>query len=251
MERYLAMRGGEGLSRPIPQRLSPQWLEKANDGSVEFRVAAALASIGRSGEVGPLRTNLAPVDPEHSWRWAEGSGQRAWSGGDFYTRLAGVLRKRIMDAERLDCRENPLRAKLTVSRSDIARFIAGDIDLEMAESLLFGLTWLDWSQEMPPLRQDDDDHMELLPRSWVVLKWLFLPRSEIRAEAAIVPLLCAGRVAEACEMAQRRLRCAGLMPRRIQFEDTGDGVRLAAALLLPVKDVEGIEYETLFHATGR
>jgi CRISPR-associated protein Csx17 len=87
----------------------------------------------------------------------------------------------------------------------------------------------------------------------VVLKWLFLPGpSEIRAEEAIVPLLCANRIAEACEVAQRRLRCVDMMPRRIAFENSnepGYGVRLAAALLLPVEPetLKKIESKSLFH----
>jgi CRISPR-associated protein Csx17 len=247
MERYLALLGDRGLQKPIAQRLSSRWLEKANDGSVEFRVAAALASIGPSGEVGPLRANLTPVDPGKPWIWAKGSNQRTWAGVDFYTRIAGVLRRRVMDAERLRCEENPLWARVMVSRADVARFLAGDVNQELVENLLFGFTWVDWSQDIPALGRARDVDGVLLPRSWVILKWLFLPGKDIRAEKGIVPLLCAGRIAEACEVAQRRLRCAGQMPRRIRFEDGSDGVRLAAALLLPLPGVKELEYKTLFH----
>lgn len=253
MERYLGVLADKGLPRPIRSQISTNWLEKAYDGSLEFRVAAALASIGASGDVGPLRANLTPVDPKQPGKWANGTGQHAWSGVDLHARLAGVLRKRILDAERLSCKVNPLGARVSLSSDDIARFISGDVDQEEVECLLFGLTWIDWSKGPPDQGWDERNDGGPLPRSWVVLKWLFLPGpNEIRAEEAIVPLLCANRIAEACEVAQRRLRCEDMRPRQIGFENSdepGYGVRLAASLLLPIgpERLKRIEFNSLFH----
>ena len=59
----------------------------------------------------------------------------------------------------------------------------------------------------------------------------------IRHEPAIVPLLRAGRVPEALDIADRRLRTCGLMPFTCQFHVSQDaGVRLAASLLIPIAD---------------
>jgi CRISPR-associated protein Csx17 len=58
---------------------------------------------------------------------------------------------------------------------------------------------------------------------------------KVRPESSIVPLLCAGRVGEACQIAQRRLLISGLNPLRVHFSDSSDGTRIAAALLFPVR----------------
>ncbi len=74
LERLIAQRGGGGspkLSGPI-SGLSPRWIVAADDGSTEVRIAAALASIRSTGDVGPIRSNLAPVDPRKPWMWADG-----------------------------------------------------------------------------------------------------------------------------------------------------------------------------------
>ena len=48
--------------RPI-QGLSPRWLDQADDGSPEFRLAAALAGIG-----GHRRGRPIPLRPSNPWR---------------------------------------------------------------------------------------------------------------------------------------------------------------------------------------
>ena len=74
-------------------------------------------------------------------------------------------------------------------------------------------------------------------------KHLFLPdeleasggtRVVVRAEGAIVPLLCAGRIEEACHRGAT-VQVSGLGLPNIPFERDGDGTRMAAALLLPVR----------------
>jgi CRISPR-associated protein Csx17 len=122
----------------------------------------------------------------------------------------------------------------------------------MLEVLLFGMGLIDWNHDS--MRRIAAERASLwreaaggarVPRSWVLLKYLFLPGSVataegddvvIRCEEAIVPLLCADRVEEACEVATRRWRASGLTPPRVHFERDAEGTRLAAALLLPVRE---------------
>ena len=69
----------------------------------------------------------------------------------------------------------------------------------------------------------------ILPRHFARVRtfgWLH-PAAKLRAN----------RVRDACHIAQRRLFSSGLAPLRTEFPDTGDGIRIAAALLLPVRDV--------------
>lgn len=255
VEKILAIRDltqSPKISRPITG-LSPRWLVLADDGRVELRLAAALASIKRTEKVGPLRANLTWIDPMKPWQWDVGRGQVTWQGNTLASRLRGVLARRMMDGERLACPSNPLAAEIKVHQEDVAAFLSGDLVESLLEDLVFGLTWMRWDQT-PLLSQAW--HMlgprwrrpvisRVVPRAWVLLKLLFLPAPfqgpgknpvKIRPEAAILSLLGAGRVREACRIAQRRLYVSGLSPLRLSFPDQPDGERLAAGLLFPVQD---------------
>ena len=255
LERLMAQRGPERdpkLARPV-SGLSPRWIVAADDGSIEVRIAAALASIGATGDVGPIRANLAPVDPAKPWRWDIGRGQVAWHGNSLTSRLTSVLSRRMMDAQRTGAERNPLWGAISLSPEDACALIDGRVDESLIEDLLFGFTWIRWS-DTEPLRTVRRDLMvqkgwirptteRLVPRSFALLKLLFLPGEikmngdamTIRPEPSIVPRLKGGHVQDACKVAGRRLSSAGLIPITSDFPDGGDGVRIAAALLLPIQ----------------
>ena len=260
MERVLAHRnwGADradgGSLRPL-SGLSLDWVMAADDGSSEVRVASALASIGATGPVGTLRANMGPVDPDNPLRWANGRGQVAWTGNSLSQRLAAALRRRMLDASRLGCRSNPLWAALPLHSQDVAAFLAAELDDALIEDLLFGFSWVRWREGgksaecLNGLRRRwmKQPRERALPREWMLLKLLFLPHPipgpnggeiEIRPEPGIIPLLCAGRVGDACALAQRRLGASGIRVVSSRFPDDLDGVRLAAALLLPVARVD-------------
>lgn len=224
--------------------LRPEWLIAADDGTPEFRIAASLASIYPSGDVGPLRTNLE----RHS-------KQGSWNGNSLARRLASVVQRRLMDAERLNSDASPLRSALAVHPQDVASFLSGSTDDARLEDLLFGLTVVRWVERdaIQRVRQalawPTVTALERIPRSWALLKHLFLPypircgdgeEIAVRGEPTLVPLLCAGRVGEACRIARRRLLSAGLNPISADFPDGDNGVRVAAALLIPVTAVQEI-----------
>lgn len=235
--------------------LSARWLTAMDDGSLEVRVATAIASIGRTGEVGPLRANLAPVDPQKPWKWAAGKGQTSWSGSTLADRLAGVLSRRMMDSERLSCESNPLFAAVPLVAQDVAAFIDQGTDDRLIEDLILGLMWLRWD-DRDLVREARSQLMGRwsapvvecpVPRAWSLLKLLFLPGPlkgregkdlRIRAESSIVPLLAAGRIAEAAQVAQRRVRASGIPVAEVDFPNTPNGTRLAAALLIPIRGTE-------------
>lgn len=240
------------LSAPLTG-LGPAWIVAADDGSLEVRVAAALASIRSTGKVGPMRANLAPVAPEKPWAWGASDSQRAWAGESLATRLAGVLTRRMMDAGRLNADHNPTSGSFPLHEQDIAAFLAGETDDRVVEDLLFGFMWLRWGDPSMPdiLRQVKARWASPLrphpvPREWALLKLLFLPGPlkadfgeaagrEIRPEPAVIPLLRAGRIDNACGIAQRRLRSSGFVPLRCGFPDGPHGTRLAAGLLIPAR----------------
>ena len=234
--------------------LSPRWVLRAGD-SAEIRLAAALASIGRCGQVGPIRCNMAPIDPVRPYRWASGNGQRAWFGNSVQEKLVGVLDRRLMDANRLGSSDLPLRAAAPVHAGDALPFLYGDTDDALLEKLLWAFTLVRWDDEgsRDELRRTwQTPRVALpLPRDWCLLKLLFMPGKvrglSLRSEPRILGLLTAGRIVEACTVAVARLRSSGLIPRATDF---GDGLnvpcdRLAAALLFPVWNKQDLERTVL------
>jgi len=171
--------------------------------------------------------------------------------------MAGALARRMMDAERLGAGAVPLRSHLQLHENEVSKFIAGDCDEALVEDLLYGFTWVRWNPtetSKDPLkilrkRWSTPIQQKIIPRHWALLKMLFLPYpleypkgklNTIRPETSVIPLLLAGRVSDAINVAQRRLHASGLFPVRADFPDTTDGVRIAAALLLPVSRPERI-----------
>jgi CRISPR-associated protein Csx17 len=210
---------------------------------VEARLAAALASIYGTDRVGPLRSNLAGVDPSQPWRWSEGKGQKNWYGNTLGDRLSGVLKQRLMDATKTLSSTVPTAAALPVSPSDVSPFIWGNCDEKKIEELLWGFMLVDWRKAgLQSVRKGWEKPLSEnpLPRSWVLLKLLHMPgkiRSlSFKIEPRIVSLLLGGRIGDACEVALHRLRVSGLSPFQVIYEDKIDPVRLTASLLVPVRD---------------
>jgi CRISPR-associated protein Csx17 len=129
-------------------------------------------------------------------------------------------------------------------------------DARIAE-LLWALMLVD-VEEAPKLDHMHEGENDTLPsRAFALLKPLFLPwaldfsreaqkwrydwnadHSPIKLEPRILPLLRAGRTEEACAIAERRLFVSGVPPLRGAASLGGavDPARLAAALLLPVRN---------------
>jgi CRISPR-associated protein Csx17 len=239
------------LQRPLGG-LGIDWIPACDDGSVEVRLAASLASIRGNGSVGPLRANLAPVDPRMPWKWApNGRGQQNWEGNSLSQRLLAALEQRTMDYQRGESAAPPFHGAIRLSPGDIAAYIDGDVDECLLEDLLFGFTLLDWTWPDPVsqfqrinARWARPVNDRPVPWSWAQLKMLFLPAGpagpdgnpiRMPPEPSIPPLLRAGRIEEACRVAQRRLYAAGLSPLRAAFPGSKDGTRLGASLLIPVQ----------------
>jgi CRISPR-associated protein Csx17 len=165
-------------------------------------------------------------------------------------RLAEALTRRMMDAERLGSGKNAVSGALRLNPRDIAAFIEGEVDEQLLEELLFGFAWVNWRHQAAAevlekinQRWSQPVSERVIPRTWALLKLLFLPGPlrvsgsdiKLRGEPSIVPLLRAGRIGDACEVAARRLYISGLSPLRARFPDAADGPRIAAALIFPVR----------------
>jgi CRISPR-associated protein Csx17 len=259
------------VRRPLG-RLSAEWINACDDGSVEFRLARSLAFLrGHPEKTGSIRRYLEPVKFDKGrWTWTERSGHVVWSGPNLARNLGAVLAHRLMDAERAGENPLPLDSVFPAALADVARFLAGDTDDERLADLLWGLMLIDQNQakrsKAPP------GEAPLLPSTYALLKLTLLPgRLEwmehagkvvlevkrpqadeetsgiaVKPEPAIIAKLRAGDVQAACEIAARRLRASGLMPLASyrgdgslrQTDWSAGGVapeRLLAALLYPIR----------------
>ncbi len=245
--------------RPL-EGLSPQWLEAAYDGSPEFEIALSLAGIyDASFKIGPLRSNLEPTkigknkNGNITAAWNECGREVVWNAADLCRNMTAVLERRFMDGERSGCDQLPISGRRTASLDAIAAFIAGETDDARIEELLWGMLLIDHSQNYPILKRRAIDASPL-PRSYGLLKLLFIPGPlattagdvRVRPEAAILPLLRAKRLDDACQIAIRRLRASGFMPQASKAPQkwhVPDPTRIAAALLIPVasRDVDNLK----------
>lgn len=228
--------------KPMPE-ISAAWLDAADDGSPEFRVALALASVhDPENKIGSIRSNLEAVDwKKHNRAWSDKDRSVVWNAADIATNLASALQRRVIDGGRAGCERLPLESRFVAPLDTIAEFIAGRLDDERIESLVWGLMLVD-----PRLQGNRRKIVSAtpadpatLPRVYALLKLLFLPRplvperigdkvrwrfarrmNNVRVEPGIVilpelrilALLRAGRVGEACKVAAQRLRASGLPP---------------------------------------
>lgn len=243
---------------PPPPRLSAEWVTHANDGSHEFSLAAAIASIdartrtqagGRQFDL-PFRRHLVPLHLAATWEeWADSSYANAlctWTGRHLVRDLCSVLERRLTEVERREYKDKsvenalPLGGSCAASLASIANFLAGDTDDERIADLVAGLAWTVPGPSHATATRDEN----VLPFAYRVLKPHFAPRG-IRSETAtrklfnplqLVRLIRAGRVDDAIEGAQRAARGADVPApfARMRPVSTVAPERLAAALLIPI-----------------
>jgi CRISPR-associated protein Csx17 len=234
--------------------LSLDWLYKCDDQTSEFKIAAALASVRGEGDVGALRSNIEAFD-QTTRQWAKNGKSVVWSAAPLEENLAAVLQRRSIEARMHSLSHPPLTGSRFASLKALTAFINRESDGERfdddkLEEFLRALILLDWSKDDRPFVPDKQTRYVPpdLPRAYALLKLLFLPKGElqlkpngqsiiIKHEPSIVPLLRAGRVADALEVAGRRLRASGIAPLASDFFfPPEEGARLAAALLIPIDE---------------
>lgn len=220
--------------------LTPRWVIACDDGSVEVRIAAALASIKATGKVGPIRTHITGADAVNPYLVSKTNGSKCWYGNTLSERLGGVLARRLMEADRSSAPRIPIESEAAASPEDVMAFLMGFVDDVKIEELLWGFCTIDWRK--PGLnelrsfwRVPVSDYP--LSRAWCLLKLLHSPTGvdgvTFKREPRVTQLVSAGRVTEACELAVRRMRIAGLHPFEVRYEDRSDPYRMLASLLIP------------------
>jgi len=226
--------------------LSSRWLLDGNTGSVEFRLAAAVASLGgRYGKTAeawlPLRSHLEPVEsPRAGWfRWAENATSDVqWTHAPLPSILNAIFSRRLLRAEQAGTNGLPDSARIYARLPDIAAFIEGETDDDLLADLIWGLSLLDWSNvaraESPGGRGPD-----VAPSLYALLKLCFWPNAPSDEAVPLVPAIhrraAAGDGVAASELASRRVRSSGLRPAVTGLPLRGTIVqRTAAALLFPL-----------------
>lgn len=261
----------ESYLHPVPA-LSPEWLRQSDDGSVEFRLAASLASVfgyyGSSETRGTLRSLRAQLEPVATWltdtglrvRWDFASTRDvAWRAGHLTEAMNAVMQRRLVLAVRAGASTYPDTGRLKADLGDIADFVEGRVNDQKLANLLWGCILIDWSRTVSdhfPERRNPA-RTPLPGAFYALLKLCFAgPVKQARAQRAAqrqshdtasetdeVPIVlqlqrlaAAGRGAEACREAIRRLRGSGLVPAMTPFGVRGSAAaRTAAALLFPLR----------------
>jgi CRISPR-associated protein Csx17 len=251
-----------GRNDPIPavkchplSGLSQRWLREADDGGVEFRLAASLASMAgfpykdKQGKSVPLhfRQHLEPVlaqgNAERYWfAWADQEHDIVWNDGDFLEVLNRIFSRRLVRAEQSGLDELPDNG-VPAPLEDVVAFIEQETDDQLLADLVWALSLLNWN-EKPQVPWARAAKSQAAPAALFNLLRLAFPRSNERKRAGLpqVPLEPAihrhaadGNGLEASRLANRRLRASEMPPALTEVALSGDTVRrTAAALLFPL-----------------
>jgi CRISPR-associated protein Csx17 len=235
---------------PCPT-LSPGWLNAAADDSPEWRLALSLGSAARGYKGGhpfdSVRAHALPIDPKKGWSYTIGADKRlindprvVMTGRDPPSDLVALVERRLVEASQTGSRTLPLVARHGAGArlDDLARFLAGEVDVERTVALGRALMALDWKHvRLPGVRVDS--HGDRPDEAWEALRLCALPfpvrERTIATEPAMVRRLASGDAAGAVELALRRLRASGLRPPLVAaIADPATARRWAAALAFPI-----------------
>lgn len=261
VDRALGLRASlrsRGRAQPAPL-LSRRWVYATKDQSVEFSIAAALASLlpARREMPGAMRQYLAPVERRRSaWRWRDTvSKSVVWTGRDTVADVVRVVERRLLEAERAGERD-AFRGSWFASPPDVASLLRGEVDFGRMGRLIEALSLVDWELEDGEQSgwQGRGLDATTLPITYALIKLTTIgdealfaqlgARAVPRFDPTTVTLLRAGHIWEAGRRAARRLRAIGLTPvawERIAAEtrpmrpDPALGRRFVAGLAVPLR----------------
>jgi len=227
--------------------LRPQWLKDADDGSVEFRLAASLAGVRAllGKDMLHIREHLEPVvvkgGKERSWvEWADKpSNDVVWQNGDPIEVLNAVLARRVMRTQQAGAAGWQDRSAIPARLEDITAFIEGRTDDALLMDLLWGLTLVDWQGINEEQQTLDEDERAIPSVLYALLKLCFHPARNDEDAIPLMPDIARraiqGDGVGATTVAARRLRASGLAPLETELPVSNASVRrTAAALLFPI-----------------
>lgn len=252
----------EAFLRP-PPLLSAKWLSSADDGSTEYRIAAALASLSAPyGEQWvALRDHLSPVkifyredDPFVIWEKNE-SNDVVGLSGNLIDRMNDIMARRIFLSAKSNQTEWKEVSQYGASLEDVSAFINGECDDALIAKLLAGLCLLNWRDKQIEKSRPKTAHHETaeIPRLYAMLKLCFAQPDNAHPRIPITPAIhrhaSGGNGLEASRIAARRLRASGYTLAIDKIALYGTQVRrIAAALLIPLWSNQIAQLRTIVHA---
>lgn len=268
-----AISGAGGERHVPPLSLSPRWVKACDDGSTEYRLACAVGSISEPG-IGPIRVQMEPVEYQGRGRirWSKSKRPVCWGTGDLSGNLSQVLQRRVLEGQRGSSEHVPLGGKVSVGLADVYHFLKGSVDEKKVNDLIWAASTVRWRQYRRKNHAPEWAWRPVpeMPRLYSVVKLLYLPHSlgynfekarweyvwdntgiRIPCVPQVLNLLKAGRVQEAGRVAVQRLVASGLRPigggrGKIYIPGSISLPRLAASLLIPVWEVDGLARNVLF-----
>ncbi|MEM0449888.1 MAG: type I-U CRISPR-associated protein Csx17 [Methanomassiliicoccales archaeon] len=242
------------------------WFNQCNDGTTEYRIAASLASIFDSN-IGSIKENIFPVTRENGqWRWKKGSQKCVWMQTSLIENMIRILKRRLVDGERLSLNYTPLGSLIFASSYDINRFLEGKVNDKKILDLWRGLALIRWDSWKQADYYLDGELYSEIPSDYAILKLTYLPGGitlnkkgfaklsfngkdgiQIKPDARVIEMLGACRGVEALRIAAKRIQIAGFVlkgQRRGMNYDPGfnpdaeRSKRLAASLLIPFSGVD-------------
>ena len=144
---------GSGFNAGPAPKLRPEWVQAADDGSAEFRLALSFSlqarAFGRgNGEpVDPIRRHWLPLNAEKPWKFATsgtGSQTRLLVGPEVVMRgrrgiddAMALVERRLIEASQRGERRLPLQAapRAAAHPSDLAALIAGAVEMDRTVAL--------------------------------------------------------------------------------------------------------------------
>ena len=254
VESHLLMR--PKLQRPLPW-LPLEWLDRAYDGSIEIRLAAAIASQGHwtAGRgLGPLRAHRIPLDPESGYRRPKRQSTERDAPLLMNPRvvcrsrrikddLSAIVGRRILEGRQRGFVVFPLAGRINASIGDVATFLSGRVDLARLGRSVAACSALDW-RDADAARAIGDrmrtDAADSGPDpAFALFRSLYLPYLPAMRPVSLDPcpfrLLVGGRLRDASAAATARHSAHGMRVRlRHVFGDPSVARRIAAALAIPI-----------------
>ena len=226
--------------------LSPKWLKQVNDGSIEFRLASALASI-RDERVGSLRRHMIPIKEDKRRAWFDfdkGLPNVVWHKGALIDSMINVLKIRMHLVKKENLEYLPINGKIKVSIEDINCFIDKNVDDEKIERLLWGLNGINWDKAYEE-DYESDELTEIFPPYGMIKLVHYhdkLPINEkkklyvnVPVDPSIILKAKAGDFNTAIKRAYKRLIGVNLYPKFQEGCVSADiSRRIAASILFPI-----------------
>lgn len=241
---------GSGLrAGPIPKLQHVGWVSAADDGSPEYRLAAAFALQFRDHS-DSVRRHWVPLDHRRYDTTVVGTQARLRVGPELVIHgRSGIddaiafVERRYIEATRRGERRIELhggrRASATIP--DLAALLLGEVDVNRIMHLARALMAMDaraWSRSDVTLRRSTFG--EVPDDGWLAIRLTMLPTPlpdgrHPHFDPAILRRLAAGDAATAFDLARRRLRTAGINTNVRAATASPRAARLwAAALAFPI-----------------